>query len=148
MRGLSELLILQEIMQRIKHEANLDDVPLPCAYFDMIGGTSTGGWVVVVPEIMLCAYTRPSRRVIAIMLGRLRMSVSDAIRCYDSFSEKVFSKGKKVVGDGKFKASILEDVIKEIVEEKTGDTDTRMMDSRPEQESCKTYVEAVTGVVM
>jgi len=29
-RGMSELLILQEIMQRIRHEENLDSVSLPC----------------------------------------------------------------------------------------------------------------------
>ena len=135
-------------MQRIKHEENLDHVPLPCEYFDMIGGTSTGGFVVIVPWIMLCTYATPLRRIIAIMLGRLRMSVSDAIRCYDSFAEKVFSRGKKIVGDGKFKASILEDVIKEVVKEETGGADTRMMDSHPEHESCKTYVEAQVRVKM
>jgi patatin-like phospholipase/acyl hydrolase len=49
---MSELLILQEIMQRIQYEEKLDSVPLPCKYFDMIGGTSTGGFVAVVsPEL-------------------------------------------------------------------------------------------------
>ena len=76
------------------------------------------------------------------------MSVSDAIRCYDSFAEKVFSKGKKYVGDGKFKASTLEDVMKEIVKEKAGDSNTRMMDTRLEQEICKTYVEAQAYIML
>jgi len=44
-RGLSELLILQEIMSRIQHDEKLADVPRPCDYFDLIGGTSTGGYV-------------------------------------------------------------------------------------------------------
>lgn len=42
-RGLSELLILEEIMERIKVELNLDTTPIPADYFDLIGGTSTGG---------------------------------------------------------------------------------------------------------
>jgi hypothetical protein len=42
-RGLSELLILREIMHRIKDQDKLTELPLPCEYFDMIGGTSTGG---------------------------------------------------------------------------------------------------------
>lgn len=42
-RGLSELLILQEIMQRIRYQRKLAQTPLPCDYFDLIGGTSTGG---------------------------------------------------------------------------------------------------------
>jgi len=53
-RGLSALLILRELMNDIKQIAKLEEVPLPCTYFDLIGGTNTGG-------------------LIAIMLGRLRM---------------------------------------------------------------------------
>jgi patatin-like phospholipase/acyl hydrolase len=41
-RGLSTLLILQQLMEAIDPETP----PKPCEYFDMIGGTSTGGWVV------------------------------------------------------------------------------------------------------
>jgi patatin-like phospholipase/acyl hydrolase len=41
-RGLSALMILEELMEKI----NPDSPPKPCNYFDMIGGTSTGGWVV------------------------------------------------------------------------------------------------------
>jgi len=53
-RGLSSLLILQEIMEDIERRTDVDETPLPCKYFDLIGGTSTGG-------------------LIAIMLGRLGM---------------------------------------------------------------------------
>jgi patatin-like phospholipase/acyl hydrolase len=53
-RGLSSLLILEKLMREIKR-LNGDSQPLlPCQYFDLICGTSTGG-------------------LIAIMLGRLRM---------------------------------------------------------------------------
>jgi patatin-like phospholipase/acyl hydrolase len=37
------LLTLQTIMHRIKTEEHMEDVPHPCDYFDLIGGTSTGG---------------------------------------------------------------------------------------------------------
>ncbi|EXJ55530.1 hypothetical protein A1O7_08458 [Cladophialophora yegresii CBS 114405] len=80
-RGLSSLYILREIMKRVKE---LDDnaqpndriepnvgVPFPCDYFDFIVGTSTGG-------------------LIAVMLGRLRMSIDDCIKQYWLLSNKIF----------------------------------------------------------
>lgn len=42
-RGISSLLILERIMESIRDSQNLDHVPRPCDYFDLIGGTSTGG---------------------------------------------------------------------------------------------------------
>jgi patatin-like phospholipase/acyl hydrolase len=58
-RGLSSLLILREIMENIGQEKGLPETetPKPCEYFDLIGGTSTGG-------------------LIAIMLGLLGMVTS------------------------------------------------------------------------
>ena len=58
-RGLSSLVILDEIMKEVRRRDKLKEVPLPCDYFDLIGGTSTGG-------------------LIAIMLGRLRMVLTGA----------------------------------------------------------------------
>jgi hypothetical protein len=73
------------------------------------------------------------------MLGRLRMSVTEAIEHYGALAERVFSDAKLIGGDGKFKATKLEDIIKEIVEAKTGRADELMMDPRPEGEACRTY---------
>lgn len=42
-RGLSSLMILQQLMATIDPTTP----PKPCEYFDMIGGTSTGGYVVL-----------------------------------------------------------------------------------------------------
>lgn len=63
-RGLSSLMILQNLMSTI----DPDSPPKPCDYFDMIGGTSTGG-------------------LIAIMLGRLRMTIDECITAYTSLSD-------------------------------------------------------------
>ena len=53
-RGLSSLFILKSIMEQVELDEESDETPLPCRYFDLICGTSTGG-------------------LIAIMLGRLGM---------------------------------------------------------------------------
>jgi hypothetical protein len=72
------------------------------------------------------------------MLGRLQMSVAEAITHYGTFAQRVFSDVRLIGGDGKFKASKLEEVLKEIVETKAGHPDELMMDPRLEGEACKT----------
>ena len=44
-RGLSELILLKEMMERLKDHKKLDSVPRPCEVFDMIAGSGTGGYV-------------------------------------------------------------------------------------------------------
>ena len=73
------------------------------------------------------------------MLGRLRMSVGDAIKCYNDLSETVFS-DTKLGGDGKYKATTLENVIKDIVKEKAGDPEAPLFDDGSRGRVCKTYV--------
>ena len=46
-RGLSSLLILREIMEDIERRIGADETPKPCEYFDLIGGTSTGGLMAI-----------------------------------------------------------------------------------------------------
>ncbi|KFA75735.1 hypothetical protein S40288_04987 [Stachybotrys chartarum IBT 40288] len=71
-RGLSSLRILEEIMHRIQEELQLEEIPRPCEFFDLIGGTSTGG-------------------IIALMLGRLGMRVDECIQAYEEVAEQAFS---------------------------------------------------------
>jgi patatin-like phospholipase/acyl hydrolase len=42
-RGLSSLYILQRIMKALQKKAGGEGPILPCEYFDLIAGTSTGG---------------------------------------------------------------------------------------------------------
>jgi patatin-like phospholipase/acyl hydrolase len=42
-RGLSSLLILEDVMEKLRAARGLSVVPRPCEVFDLIGGTSTGG---------------------------------------------------------------------------------------------------------
>ncbi|KIM34549.1 hypothetical protein M408DRAFT_97972, partial [Serendipita vermifera MAFF 305830] len=70
-RGYSELKMLHALMHRIQRNKGLKNPTLPCEYFDLIGGTSTGG-------------------IVAILLGRLRLSVEQCLDIYAELSQEVF----------------------------------------------------------
>ncbi|PBK83353.1 FabD/lysophospholipase-like protein [Armillaria gallica] len=96
--GVSQLIILNEIMKCLQAKKQLTEVPKPYKYFHLIGGSGTGG-------------------LNAIMLGQLKMSTEDALCNYKKLATVVFSSDnhKLFYQDGKFKASTLEAEIKEIV---------------------------------
>ncbi|KAG6825286.1 hypothetical protein H0H92_004161 [Tricholoma furcatifolium] len=121
-RGLSSLLILDEIMQRIQKQEGLSTIPKPCEYFDLIGGTGTGG-------------------IIAILLGRLCLSVEEAIAVYALFAKNVFSGTKPFWNDGRFKASGLEAAIQQVVSnyDQSKDKNALMMDAGSASRVCKVY---------
>ncbi|KAJ7452321.1 hypothetical protein FB451DRAFT_1374164 [Mycena latifolia] len=105
---LSELLILERIMYQLQTTLGSDMTPTPCNYFEVIGGSGTGG-------------------IIALMLGRLRMSIAASISAY----EKLRPKPKNGSAE-RFKASQLEAVLKQIFREE------KMRDVGPD--ACKTFV--------
>ncbi|KAH7381067.1 hypothetical protein BKA64DRAFT_647894 [Cadophora sp. MPI-SDFR-AT-0126] len=122
-RGLSELFILDTIMHGVRREGRLEWEPLPADYFDLICGTSTGG-------------------LIAILLGRLRMSVPEAIAKYRELSGFVFSDEKlSLSSKEKSRAIRLEESIRNILLEKLGrggDEDTMLKEGNTT--GCKTFV--------
>ncbi|KAJ7827150.1 hypothetical protein B0H14DRAFT_3144712 [Mycena olivaceomarginata] len=125
-RGLSMLIILKHLMYRLKVAEDLPDVPHPCDYFDLIGGTGTGG-------------------LIALMLGRLRMSVEDAIKAYGELSKEVFSHVKPPGSAGRFKASKLEKVIKQIVRAKSASQDPEEGLEDTRDNACRTFASRATS---
>ncbi|KAK0469967.1 acyl transferase/acyl hydrolase/lysophospholipase [Desarmillaria tabescens] len=108
-RGVSEPLILDEIMKRIQTHQGLPDTPKPCEYFDLIGGTGTGG-------------------LIAIMLGRLKRSTAEALRSYNNLSRVVFQARKPFDRHGKFKATALEKEMKEVIVQAGYNDDQKLLD--------------------
>ena len=122
MRGLSSLQIIQQLMERI----NPNDPPRPCEYFDMIGGTSTGG-------------------LIAIMLGRLKMDVKSCIEAYMDMSDKIFRKKrhrlKNIKGglQSRFDTETLEETIKDLIVKQGLDMNALLKDPENSQAGCKTY---------
>lgn len=80
-KGLFTILVLQRLIEQVAHvEESRGQVPSrkrPCDYFDLIGGTSTGG-------------------LLAIMLGRLQMDTGACIRTYRALSKRVFSRYDRI----------------------------------------------------
>jgi patatin-like phospholipase/acyl hydrolase len=100
------------------------DPPKPCQYFHMIGGTSTGG-------------------LIALMLGRMRLSVDDCIDAYTELSPKIFTKLHHRVklstgqSQGRFDHRALEHGIKEILK-KYGFAEDTLFKEPLDAGTCKT----------
>lgn len=108
-RGYSMLIIVQELMHRTFVEAQgraprRHEIPKPCDHFDLIVGTGTGG-------------------LIAIMLGRLRLDLETCKELYVRMTRMVFQTDKTIAGipyrSTLFKASKLEDAIRQAVREHT-----------------------------
>ena len=138
-RGLSSLLILRDIMIRLQRQCNLKEVPLPCEVFDLICGTSTGG-------------------IIALMLGRLHMSIEEAINGYIDFSRTVFGENlmdmslpsqrfwnlKHTTQWAVYDASILEEWVQKIVASHRGDPFAPLKDPlHGTSRCCRTFVVAI-----
>ncbi len=76
------------------------------------------------------------------MLGLLKMSVDECILKYEDFMKKIFNKGtvKKLAsfawGGQFYDATILENLIKDLIREKTGSSETLLRD---EGNPCKVY---------
>ena len=114
--------MLKEILYRIQQEKQLHDLPRPCDFFDLAGGTSTGGYVVDIAISILQHLMIASGRLIVIMLFRLQMSIDEAIDAYTTLTRNVFSEKKWFFQEGTFKASRLEDAIVSIVRVRSNET--------------------------
>lgn len=120
-RGLSSLVILKRLMEVV----NPDAPPKPCEYFDMIGGTSTGG-------------------LIAIMLGRLEMNIDECIDAYVTLFDRVFRKKQHRVTinghvQGRFDTEELERSIRAIVKRKDKTGENALLKGS-ENQQCKVLV--------
>ncbi|KIW15832.1 hypothetical protein PV08_05882 [Exophiala spinifera] len=131
-RGLSTLYILRALMQRLndeRREAKLGSVK-PCEIFDLIGGTSTGG-------------------LIAIMLGRLEMSVDECIDAYKELMKTVFEKKKNRFAIGifgqiksRFSSKTLEKAVKGVIKKRGIPVDESFCVKADDEESrkCRVFV--------
>ena len=126
-RGLSIIIILKHIMRNLNRKRHFETQPWQ--EFDMIGGTSTGG-------------------IIAIMLGRLRMSLDQCEAAYMKLSSNVFKKSRHsadprriydfLEANGKFNPQPLEDSVEEMLREREF-ADNELLKSN-HSEACRVFV--------
>ncbi|KAL2760120.1 hypothetical protein ACRALDRAFT_1073881 [Sodiomyces alcalophilus JCM 7366] len=130
-RGISSILILKEVMKQVNAGRDPKDELQPWQVFDLIGGTSTGG-------------------IIAIMLGRLRMTLDECHDAYIQLAKSIF-KPKRYRYDifsrtvdflsakERFDSSKFEQVVRKILRERTGSEHTPLRDS-DQTSPCKVSV--------
>lgn len=127
-RGLSSLLILQELMESVRKSQGLEVAPLPCEYFDMIAGTSTGGYGESNLTLIGLYTDLAPTRLIAILLGRLRMSVSDCIELYKKFGQEIFEKELGWTTSTRFSSAVLQSVLEKIITNHIGHEEVFLRD--------------------
>ncbi|KAG9085445.1 hypothetical protein FRC07_013376 [Ceratobasidium sp. 392] len=123
--GLSSLVVFKELMARVYAAGGSQDVRKLCK---MVAGTGTGA-------------------LIACMVSLLGMDVDQAAAAYSRLVESVFSDKKMITtsGSGAFKASKLEEELKRIVREATGDENAPMMKAQQSEDDCKVYVPSMVA---
>ena len=72
------------------------------------------------------------------MIGRLRMDVDTAIDSYNDLAQQVFSEQKRLLGDGRFKATNLEEAIKSVVQDITSNPEEPLLED--DTLVCRTWV--------
>ena len=129
-RGLSSLQILKNVLEKVAREGGLQTPPKPCDFFDMIGGTSTGG-------------------LIAIMLGRMKMSIDECMAAYKELSDQVFRRAHLLPVTlsgrvrGKYDSNALEKAVKRYLAQKSLPENCLLQDIS--QAKCKVFVCATSG---
>jgi hypothetical protein len=139
-RGLSTLLMLQALMERVNE--GREERLKPCQIFDVICGTSTGG--LVLPFLMLRCHAKIIS-LIAIMIGRLEMDVSDCIKAYISMFSRIFEKKAHWLSfnwkgnlQARFDSNVLRQCIVEIVTSRPNLTETTRFNDGTKR-SCHTF---------
>lgn len=145
-RGLSSLLVLREIMEGIGSDRGASTAPRPCEYFDLIGGSGTGGLVAIMLGVLgmvICL-----QRVVIDCL-----TVEECVDTYLNLAKEVFNvdqilNGTIPVGDTqcRFDYKILEQHIKDMIRDRKGSEHYKMSEAANSPPYCPTFVVAKTIV--
>ncbi|TRM59214.1 acyl transferase/acyl hydrolase/lysophospholipase [Schizophyllum amplum] len=111
---MSMLLLLRNMLRQVEQLSH--EPILPCQYFDLIAGSGTGGFI-------------------ALLLGRLRLTMDEAMECYKWFIDSVDMRTKT---GGNFKVAPFEEALQEISCRFGDGEDTQMTGERGPR--CRTFV--------
>ena len=77
--------------------------------------------------------------MISLLLGRLRLSASDALDLYSELAKKVFGQKRRYLRDGTFDPDHLEQAVKHCITKALGDghEEDTMLDPKDGQGACK-----------
>jgi hypothetical protein len=129
-RGLSSVLILSQLSEALAYHGLSPSTHPPWRIFDLICGTSTGG-------------------LLALMLGRLRMSIKECLKAYEELAKEIFTYGfvrrfgRWIRIGRQFRGAKLEARVRRIVKGVLGDEDALLYDPDSMVGGAKVYVPAI-----
>jgi hypothetical protein len=129
----SQLLIIKEYMIRLAYDRGIDEGDVyPADYFDLMGGVGFGGYVTSYVETV----SYQPFRLIAILLGHLRMNVDEAIKALLDVALAIFPGGLPD-SDPDMRTRRLRESIEDILRGNGVPLDRKMQEIRG---GCKVYV--------
>lgn len=126
---LSELFTLKEIMYRLQNVLDLDDLPRPCHFVDLVAGCGLGGFA-------------------ALLLGRLGLSIDDTIEAVAKVGPLVCCKGESSANGKKLNTNKLRVAIAEVVRRHGFEETVMLLEEDGTASPCKTFVCLTPAVTM
>lgn len=118
------MLLCKEILQRIEGIEKLGATPLACDRFDLLCGSGLGGYILSRATLILG--DQYIFRMIVAMLALLDMSMDETIQECSTILQAVFDDPAPPWSQSKYKTSTFRRLLRDLVERKTGDPDTRI----------------------
>lgn len=134
-QGLSQLEIIGRIMRLLNWDKSSHEQILPCEYFDLMGGSGTGGYAHVSRCDQRTSITY--NRLIVILLTKLRMSADEAFEEFNTIIEEAYSQDKHM--NPRERTRILRQNMEGILRRKGLPLNTLLVDE-PTIQGCVGYV--------
>jgi hypothetical protein len=124
-------------MVRLANDLGVDEESVyPADYFDLMGGVGFGGYVI--SYIRVISYHL--FRLIAILLGHLRMNVDEATEALLDVALAVFPNGSQPDPDPEVRMEKLSESVKNILQTRGIPPDRKMQEKDEGCRGCKVYV--------